>query len=454
MQPGSPDPGTHQDGRGGAGTGGDSQTQAGSVHLGGWRAPLAGWRAAAASVADQGVTSLTNILVLVLVARAASTERFGTFSLVAMVAAVLVGAGAAFLAQPLVLRPAGSLAAGVRAALRLVATVSAGLGALLVLVAVWFPGEIARAFVALGLVLPVVAVQDLSRYCFAALRRAHLALLSDLAWLGAVVPALLALPAGAQPAAAIAVWGLTAVPALALAALGLRALLRDGAAERTPTAADGAVVLEGTGGDTARSLLARGYLGRRFLVEYAAGNASGQLSVIGLGAVTTPVAVAALRGSSTLFGPVNVLLGAVAGFAPPHLVRLVGARRRSRAALLLAGGLLAVTAVWSGVLLLLPDDVGAELLGESWALARTVAPAMACQYLAMSWGTAGALALRVLQPRATLPIQVPFSLLNVVLLVLGYVVGGVVGAAWGLVVGSGLKALVTWWRVRVLVRAA
>lgn len=65
----------------------------------------------------------------------------------------------------------------------------------------------------------------------------------------------------------------------------------------------------------------------------------------------------------------------------------------------------------------------------------------------MGLGTCALLTLRVLNPRATLSLQVVFSLLSVGLLLGGYVLWGVAGAAWGLALGSAAKAGAGWLRV-------
>jgi hypothetical protein len=65
----------------------------------------------------------------------------------------------------------------------------------------------------------------------------------------------------------------------------------------------------------------------------------------------------------------------------------------------------------------------------------------------MAAGTCGLLALRMLDPRTTLSIQVVFSLTAVALMAGGYALGGVPGAAWGLCLGSVCKAAATWTRV-------
>lgn len=121
----------------------------------------------------------------------------------------------------------------------------------------------------LGLVLPVVLAQDTARYAFATLQAQHLALASDTLRLVCVLGALAVQPHGTPAARLVIVWGLSALPALLLSA---------------------AVLHRRTAGTPVRlrPLLGKGHLGRRFVVEFGVGNATSQLSVLGLGAVGNP----------------------------------------------------------------------------------------------------------------------------------------------------------------------
>jgi hypothetical protein len=166
------------------------------------------------------------------------------------------------------------------------------------------------------------------------------------------------------------------------------------------------------------------------------------------------LAVGALRGATTLFGPVGVLFNAVTGFGPPQLAAVPGAARKARAAAMTGLALAALAACWALLLSLLPDAAGREVLGETWGHAAELLPATGTQYAAMALGTCGLLALRVLCPRATLGVQVVFSVLSVALLLGGYALGGVTGAAWGLALGSAAKAAAAWARVTFEVRVS
>lgn len=388
------------------------------------------------SVADQGVAALTNILVLVVAARLSTVADFARFSAVYLVFTVLLGVSGAYTGQPLVLRRGtGDETRGAcRSALAFTLLVSAAIGGALAAVCATLPGDTARALTALGPVLPVVLGQDTARYAFATLQAQHLALVSDLLRLAGVLGALTVQPHGTSAARLVAVWGLSALPALLLSAVVLHRRTAG-----TPV--------------TLRPLMRKGHLGRRFVVEFGVGNATSQLSVLGLGVVGNPLVVGALRGATTLFGPLNVLFTSATGFGPPLLGRLATDRLRVRATAGLAAVLALTAAGWATVLALLPGSVGRHLLGDTWPTAAALLPATGSQYAAMAVGTCGLLALRLLDPRTTLSIQVVFSLAAVAFLTGGYVLGGVMGAAWGLCLGSVCKAVATWTRVARLTRA-
>ncbi|UNS96755.1 hypothetical protein MMF93_09700 [Streptomyces tubbatahanensis] len=381
------------------------------------------------------MAALTNIAVLVVAARQSTVHAFATFSLVYTVFTVVLGLTVAYVGQALVLEkgdPTG-VAGACRSAVAFTAPASAALG-LPTAAVLWAAGGggTATALAALALVLPLVLTHETTRYAFAALHRPHHALGADLLRLAVAVPALAVQPHGASAHRLLLVWGLATLPALAAASLLLRRHTR------------------GAGQDPARYLRA-GHLGRRFAVEFGVGNAGTQLAIIGLGLVANPLAVGALRGAATLYGPLNVLFNAATGFGPPLLHRAGGDRRAARTACA-AGGVLAVAAAaWTAVLVLLPGAYGRALLGDTWSAAARLLPATGSQYAAMALGTCGLLALRVLRPRTTLPIQLVFSLASVGCMLGGYALGGVLGAAWGLCAGSAAKCAASWSRaVRVL----
>ncbi|MFE5484370.1 hypothetical protein [Streptomyces sp. NPDC056527] len=384
----------------------------------------------AASVLDQAASSLTNIAVLVIAARQSTADGFAAFSMVYIAFTVLLGLAAAYVGQSVVLEKGEEYEVGTAARSAVTFTAAASTAAALPLLAAGavIGGATGPALLALGAVLPIVLVQDGLRYAFSALRQPHRALAADVLRLACAVPALLVQPHGSSPARLVLVWGLSALPA---ALLGL-ALLRPFVRNRP--------------GDP-RRFLRKDHLGRRFVVEFAVGNGSSQLAVLGLGLLASPLAVGALRGASTLFGPLNTLFTSVNAFGPPVLGRAGSRRAIVRAAVGLAAALALVALGWAAALYALPERVGRGLLGDTWRSAAELLPATGSQYAVMAAGTCALVTLRVLSPRATLSVQVVFSLLSVALMLGGYVVGGVIGAAWGLAAGSALKALAAWTRV-------
>ncbi|MFD3718279.1 hypothetical protein [Streptomyces sp. NPDC058674] len=382
---------------------------------------------AVASVLDQAASSATNILVLVLAARLSSAAGFADFSMVYVAFSVLLGLNMAYVGQSVVLEKGAGLGAVCRSAVGFTAAASAVAGALLALVGLVLPGAAGRAFLCLGLVLPAVLLQDGLRYCFSALRAPERALAADALRLVCVLAALALQPRGASAGRLVLVWGLSALPALALGLWLLRPYVRGVRADLRP-------------------YLRRGHLGQRFAVEFAVGNGSSQLAVLGLGVFATPLAVGALRGATTLFGPLNVLFTSAGAFGPPVVGRAAGKRGVIRLTALLGGVLAFLGAGWGAVLYALPDRVGSSLLGDTWQAASALLPATGAQYAVMGLGTCALLTLRVLNPKATLSLQVVFSLLSVGLLLGGYALWGVVGAAWGLALGSAAKAAAGWLR--------
>ncbi|MCX5194273.1 hypothetical protein OOK31_10250 [Streptomyces sp. NBC_00249] len=384
--------------------------------------------AAVASVLDQAASSATNILVLVLAARLSSASGFADFSMVYVTFSVLLGLNMAYVGQSVVLEKAERLGPVCRSSVLFTAAASAVAALVLAAVGLALAGSAGRAFLALGLVLPLVLVQDGLRYCFSALRAPQRALAADALRLVCVVAALAAQPSGASAGRLVLVWGLSALPALALGLWLLRPYVAGVRAELRP-------------------YLRRGHLGQRFVVEFAVGNGSSQLAVLGLGVFATPLAVGALRGATTLFGPLNVLFNSANAFGPPVVGRASGKRGVVRLTALMGGVLAVLGAGWAVVLYALPDRLGRQLLGDTWTAAAALLPATGAQYAVMGLGTCALLTLRVLNPKATLSLQVVFSLLSVALLLGGYAVWGVAGAAWGLALGSAAKAGAGWLRV-------
>ena len=110
--------------------------------------------------------------------------------------------------------------------------------------------------------------------------------------------------------------------------------------------------------------------------------------------LVAPGATAALRGASTMFGPISVLLSVVPLAVTPELSRrgLVAGVRVVR---WYCGALALVELGWVLLLVLTPDQVGTRILGDTWPSAQELFPIAVVEALAITLWTACVAVLRV-----------------------------------------------------------
>jgi hypothetical protein len=142
----------------------------------------------------------------------------------------------------------------------------------------------------------------------------------------------------------------------------------------------------------------------------------------------------------------NIVGFAATGFAVPEIVRRDLSRQGLwRAAMALSAFILAVDAVWGGLVLLVPDEMGAALFGETWANARDALPGMVL-FTCLIGITVGASAVTRALNWAEFNFWVSAMLGPAILLfaVLGVVLDGAAGAAYGFAAAAGLVAIPCW----------
>jgi O-antigen/teichoic acid export membrane protein len=371
-------------------------------------------------MADQGVSGLSNVVVSIFVARSLPDAGFGAFGIAAIVAMLTLGVSRALIGEPLLSRFSRVTAA---ARQRLVpdmlgaALVVAAAAALVVAVAgLAVGGDAGSALVVLALVLPLIVVQDTWRYAFIHDRPAA-ALAVDVVWLAGVFVALPLAPAGAEAPWYVAAWGLTAgVGAVCGQVLGRAAVVH------VP--------------HPFRWLRQNGDMGVRFLGEFGTGQAVGQSVLLGVGAIAGLGVLGAVRAAQTFFGPINTIHAGIFLALVPEGAQARDDPVRLRRLMIAASGLLAsVAVVWTAVGLALPDSVGAQLFGASWADASELVGVMGLAMISGSVATGGLTGLRALgAARASLRARLETAPPQLVL-PLG---GTAVGAGEGYVVGYGL----------------
>lgn len=333
------------------------------------------WTRRGATLVDQVVSSASNLLAVLLVARSLDADGFGRFALAYAIVVAGLGVSRSWFGTRLSLvDDPGAVAAEVRRATGALLVLAPAL-VLVVLVPSWLltAGSDPVVLVAVSLAAPVVCLQDALRFGAVSQGRPAVALASDAVWL-VVLLAALPLAGRAGAGAVLGLWLGAAVAALVVAAVALRVVpdLR------------GAGRYLRTRHPTSESL------SYGTLVTLGAGLVVTSTVTVGLG----PAAAGALRGASTLMGPLNVLHGFVNIALTPALVR----RGRSgdvRSCAAVAGALVAVVAIWGTVLLLLPDDWGRVLLGDSWAGASTVLAFTVVEYVGVMAAVAAVLGLKV-----------------------------------------------------------
>jgi O-antigen/teichoic acid export membrane protein len=305
----------------------------------------------------------------------------------------------------------------------------ASLGAALV-----FDGTARAAFIALGLTLPGLLLQDSWRFAFFALGRGGQAFLNDTIWAIALVPALgllrlthrqevfwfiLAWGAAAAAAAAAGAWQAGIVPSLT-DAWGWVRQHRD--------------------------------LGVRYMVESMSISGTTQLRTYAVGIIVGLTAIGYLQAATTLMGPFMVIYLGMTLVTVPEAVRAMHRSVRSlRLFCLLAGVGLAVMCLAWGLMLLatLPHGLGDWLLGPIWRPAYPLILPLTISIMGGcidSGATSGLHALGA--ARRSLRAGLIGSAIYLVCTVVGTVAWGIDGTVWGLALGTWAGAVVWWWQLR------
>jgi O-antigen/teichoic acid export membrane protein len=391
---------------------------------------------AAWGVADQALSSLTNFAVGVFVARELGPADFGAFSLAFATYLVALNASRGLATDPLVVRFSDASSESWRRAASAATATSLLVGAAVSIACVLATGVLEgaaeTAFLSLGVVLPGLMLQDSWRYVFFAAGRARDAFINDLAWAIFIVPFITAVVNLTRPQVQwfVIAWG---------GAAALAGLVGIAQARVRP-----------------RMSLVRHWfidhrdLGVRYLGENTSFSAAGQLRLYGLGAVAGLTAVGALRGAELLLGPVNlIIMGVGSLMAVPEASRLVRRDVRRFKQFIIALGLLLTGAsvLWGlAIGLLLPASVGVWLLGATWdPAAALLLPITLMVALLGVWSSAWTGLRAMGAAQRSLRAQIVGASAFLFGALLGAIVNGAEGAAWGSAMGN-LVASCFWWQ--------
>lgn len=373
-------------------------------------------------IADQGISSLANFALGVVVARELGASGFGAFSLAFVTFSLVISAARGPSTDPLMVRHSGPVSDTWRSAVAASSGTAVALGVvsglMCILVGLTLSPTVGAPFIALGVGLPGVLLQDSYRFAFFSCGQARRAFNNDLAWGIAQVLGVFGLAATGQltPFSGMFVFGLTGAFAAGLAWWQI-----------------------GIGPDVLRVgswLVEHRSLGGRYLFENLSLGGARLLRVPAVGLVAGLEAVGSIRGAEMLLGPLAILLAGVSQVAVPEVRQVLGVSGHSMVRF--CGWLAASQAVVVGLsgvaaLIVLSFGIGHFLLGALWPSTQPLLMPTLVGVLLLSVQNSWAAGLRALgASRRSLAAQLTSAMLVLMLGVGGAYVGGALGSCWGL----------------------
>jgi O-antigen/teichoic acid export membrane protein len=393
-------------------------------------------------VADQGMSSLSNFAVNIYCARTLGAVGYGAFGLAYVTYGFALNASRGLATDPLLVRfSATVMPTWRRAVTRCTGTATAvGLtsGAIILAVAALLSGTARLAFLALGLTMPALTLQDSWRYSFFALGRGSQAFLNDTVWTVTVIPALILLRRTGHATVFwfVLAWGVSAAVAAALGPLQARTAPRLSQAWEW--------------------LSRHRDLGPRYLAEGTANNASGQLRNYGVGFILGLAAVGYVQAATTLMGPFMVIYFGMGLVALPEAARVL--RRAPRHlflfCLVVSVGLAFMALIW-GIFLwvALPRGLGHVMLGDLWKPTYPLVWPVTAYVLGACASCGAGTGLHALgAARRSLRAMITSTALSIVLSIAGAAVHGAVGAMVGFAAGSWIGTLFFWQQLHAALR--
>lgn len=383
-------------------------------------------------IIDQGMSSVSNILVIIFVAHALAPEDFGRFALLFLVAGFAQGLVRTLVSLTVLVHPEvadGRPRAVIGSALILGAF--AGLVCLVGGAIAWWAGSpLGPATVALSLFLPLLLLHDLGRYLGFATARAMRSILIDTLWVAFMVVffAVTLVRGDASLLVLIAGWAGSG----SLAALWVFVQYGVPRGEQISLA----------------WLRERWHFSWRTFVGNMSGNGGALIGAMLITTVSGPLSVAAVRASLLLGRPGAAVQLAAGASAAADVAREKPddreLRRHQRRAMTISAAAALVNVV---VLLALPDAVGRLILGGVWPIIEPLLlPAgLAVVALAAQSGVRAALLGRR-EVHIAMIVDIVGTLLTISGLVVGAALWDQAGAVWGLVAGQAVTSAV-WWAV-------
>jgi O-antigen/teichoic acid export membrane protein len=387
-------------------------------------------------VVDQALSSGTNFVVALLVVRVLDAQAFGLFSLSFVTYLLMLGVSRSLISEVYVIRFAALSRRGVAGSAENAVLGGVLLGgfccAVVFASAAFVVGEpLATPLVAFAIVVPGLLMQDAWRFMFFGRGQPAAAALNDLVWAISQIGLVLVVLTSSEPSVDLLImaWGASGTFAALFGFVQMRARpdLRGGLAW----------------------LRSHRDIGLPRLGQFGLSGGSEQLIVYGIGLVAGLRTVGVIQAADVLFRPLNFVAQGVWVATFPEGVRL---RDRSVRALRLSmtavSGALAISALLAGgFFLVIPEDLGSQLLQQNWPLAQPIIGYLFLVKLFfwIAQGPRMGILIVGAAPRA-FRTQLLLTPLNLVANLAGAALGGAQGAVMGGAAAWSVAAVVWWWQ--------
>jgi O-antigen/teichoic acid export membrane protein len=396
---------------------------------------------AAWSLADQAFSSITNFALASVVARNVSQDEFGAFALIFSAYLLVLGVVRAFSTLPLLVRFTGvddrDWTEGTRRATGS-AIVGGAFGGAICFAAALVFRDAAGALVALAISLPGLMLQETWRLAFVAHGSPARALVNDMVWALALGPLLLWAVSLDQPSAEVFMlaWGVAGTVAGAVGIVQARIVPHP----------KGVVAWTRDHWD----------LSGHQLGEFAMLSGTNQGVMYAAGAVGGLAAAGALRAGQVLLGPLRTAYQAAWFVALSEFVRLL--KRRPENFLRVSVWVSIVTGLgglaYGAVFVVFGSTLGPILLGDTWVNARPLMVPLAISVATSGFSLGSNVGLRAMQePARSLRARVTAGTLTLIGGIVGVLLAGAEGAAWGLATAGLMAVGIWWWHFQVALHA-
>ena len=388
------------------------------------------------ALADQLLSSGTNFLLGLVVARTVGVQDLGAFGVAYATFTFSLGGVRAVASELLVIRH-GALSVhewrdGIKrsAGTALLAGIVIGAGSLIAGAALG--GTVGNVLTILGVSLPFLLVQDVSRFALMARERGAAAFLSDATWAAVMFTAFALLrEAGVSSVTWFTMsWAGAGCVAAAVGLLQLKVL---------------------PGGPITAVRWVRGHsdIAPRFFAEFAITTGVSMVTVFAIGGIAGLGELGRLRAAEILLGPLNVMLGGVGLVATAEGVRLLrdSPRRLAHGCRQLSLGLTLAVLAWGVVVLLVPRSIGESVLRANWDAGRSLAPPLLISYMSYAFIFGASIGLHCLAAaRRSLRTRCIDAALTFFFGLAGGYLAGAKGVAWGFAIAGSLRSVNAWWQ--------